>query len=41
MTRGGLFVVIFFILATAFVCGFLAFALSYPELLPWYRDASR
>ena len=33
MTRGELVVVIFFVLATAFVSGFLAVALRYPELL--------
>jgi hypothetical protein len=41
MTRGELVLVIFFVLASAFVSGFLAVALSYPELLPWYSDPSR
>jgi hypothetical protein len=41
MTRGELVVVIFFVLASALVCGFLAVALKYPELLPWYGDPSR
>ena len=40
MTRGELVVVIFFVLATAFVSGFLAVALKYPELLPWYGNPS-
>ncbi len=39
MTRGELVVVIFFVLATAFVSGFLAVALKYPELLPWYSKS--
>jgi hypothetical protein len=41
MTRGELVVVIFFVLASAFVSGFLAVALRYPELLPWYSDPSQ
>jgi hypothetical protein len=41
MTHGELVVVIFFVLASAFVSGFLAVALRYPELLPWYSDPSR
>jgi hypothetical protein len=41
MTRGELVIVIFFVLASAFVCGFLAVALRYPELLPWYVDPSQ
>jgi hypothetical protein len=40
MTRGELVVVICFVLATAFVSGFLAVALKYPELLPWYSNPS-
>jgi hypothetical protein len=40
MTRGELVAVIFFMLASAFVSGFLALALSYPELLPWYSNPS-
>jgi hypothetical protein len=41
MTRGELIVVIFFVLASAVVSGFLAVALRYPELLPWYSDGSQ
>jgi hypothetical protein len=41
MTHGELVVVIFFVLASAFVSGFLAVALRYPELLPWYSDPSQ
>jgi hypothetical protein len=41
MTRGELVVVIFFVLGIALVSGFLAVALRYPELLPWYSDPSK
>jgi hypothetical protein len=41
MTRGEVIVVIFFVLASAVVSGFLAVALRYPELLPWYSDGSQ
>ena len=40
MTRSALVVVIFFALATAFAIGFLAVALSFPELMPWYSEPS-
>jgi hypothetical protein len=39
MTRGGLVVVVFFVLGTVFVSGFLAVALMFPELLLlWDND---
>jgi hypothetical protein len=41
MTRGELVIVIFFVIAIALVSGFLAVALSYPEVLPWYSDPSQ
>jgi hypothetical protein len=41
MTRGELVVAIFFVLAIAFACGFLAVALAFPELLPWYSGPSQ
>lgn len=40
MSRDGLVVVIFFALATALAMGFLAVALSFPELMPWYSEPS-
>jgi hypothetical protein len=40
MSRDGLVVVIFFALATALAVGFLAVALSFPELMPWYSEPS-
>jgi hypothetical protein len=40
MSRDGLVVVIFFELATALAMGFLAVALSFPELMPWYSEPS-
>ena len=38
---GELVIVIFFVIAIALVRGFLAVALSYPEVLPWYSDPSQ
>jgi hypothetical protein len=40
MSRDGLVVVIFFALATALAMGFLAVALSFPGLMPWYSEPS-
>ena len=37
MMRGELATGIFFVVAIALVSGFLALALMFPELLPWYR----
>jgi hypothetical protein len=41
MMRGELVIVAFFVLAIAFVTGFLAVALMFPELLPWYGGSSQ
>jgi hypothetical protein len=41
MMRGELVTVIFFVVAIALVSGFLAIALMFPELLPWYTGASQ
>jgi hypothetical protein len=41
MMRGELVIVIFFVVAIALVSGFLAVALMFPELLPWYNDPSQ
>ena len=41
MMRGELVIVIFFVVAIALVSGFLAVALMFPELLPWYSDPSQ
>jgi hypothetical protein len=41
MMRGELVTVIFFVVAIALVSGFLAIALMFPELLPWYSGPSQ
>jgi hypothetical protein len=41
MTRAELVIVMFFALGIAFIVGFLAVAINYPELLPWYSDPSK
>ena len=41
MTRGDLVTIIFFVVAIALVSGFLAVALMFPELLPWYSGPSQ
>ena len=39
--RGELVIVIFFVVAIVLVSGFLAVALMFPELLPWYSGPSQ
>ena len=41
MMRGELVIVILFVAAIALVSGFLAVALMFPELLPWFSDPSQ
>jgi hypothetical protein len=41
MTRGELVIVIFFVISIALVSGFLAVALMFPEVLPWFSDPSQ
>ena len=41
MMRGELVIVIFFVVAIVLVSGFLAVALMFPELLPWYSGPSQ
>jgi hypothetical protein len=41
MTREELVTLIFFAVGIALIIGFLAFALMFPELLPWFSDPSQ
>jgi hypothetical protein len=41
MMRGEMVIVMVFVVAIALVSGFLAVALMFPELLPWYTGPSQ